>query len=244
MLDDIIKNMVRISDRIMFMPPDHSLDRPLLGYIKGGSFSVAVDAGSSPSHVGKFYDELEKEGLPLPGLTILTHSHWDHSFGLSAIHGLSIANSITYKHLVDDMRTPPEELFRSYISEDYSFLRKEYPTPDSIDISLPDISFTSHLSIDAGDLVIELSHVDSPHTDDSTLVFIPSDGVLFIGDASSGEIISDKDLESGGRYGKRALESFISALKDIGAETVIHSHAEPVPAGKEISYLEGVLAEL
>ena len=235
--------MERISDSIMFMPPDHSLDRPLLGYIKGSNLAVAVDAGSSSAHVSLFYSELEKSGLPLPSLTVLTHSHWDHSFGLSAIHGLSIANCATYGHLVDDMNASREVLFHSYISEEYSFLRKEYPSPDSIIISLPDISFRDHLMIDAGGIAVELFQVPSPHTDDSTLVFIPSEGVLFIGDASSGEILSDKDLESGGRYEKRALEAFISALKDIGAETVIHSHAAPVSAEEEISYLEGILAE-
>ena len=226
------------------MPPDHSLDRPLLGYIKGERLSVAVDAGSSPSHAGLFYDELRQSGLPLPGITVLTHSHWDHSFGLAAIHGISIANDITYKHLQDDMATPPDELFHSYISEDYSYLRKEYPSPDSISIALPDISFSGRLSIDAGGLSIELLHVISPHTDDSTLVFIPSEGVLFIGDASSGTILSDSDLETGGHYDAEKLDAFISELKGIGADTILHSHSEPVAAEEEISYLEGVLAEL
>ena len=238
------KIMERISDRIMYLPPDHSLDRPLLGYIKGERLSVAIDAGSSAAHVGIFYSELDNSDLPLPDITILTHSHWDHSFGLAAIHGISIANEVTCRHLREDKRTPADELYRSYISEDYSFLRKEYSSPDSLAIALPDISFSSHLLIDAGGIGIELMHAVSPHTDDSTLVLIPSEGILFVGDASSGKIISDADLETGGRYGKEELAAFIDVLRATGARTIIHSHAEPVAAEDEISYLEGILAGL
>ena len=239
-----MKIMERISDRIMYLPPDHTFDRPLLGYIKGDRFSVAIDAGSSASHVGIFYSELEKAGFPLPEITILTHSHWDHSFGLASVHGVSIANEITCRHLMEDKRTPADELYRSYISEDYSFLRKEYSSPDSLVIASPDISFRDHLLVDAGGIIIELMHAVSPHTDDSTLVLIPSEGILFVGDASSGEIISDADLETGGRYEKDELAAFINALRSTGARTIVHSHSGPVAAEDEISYLEGILAGL
>ena len=236
--------MQRISERIMFLPPDEAYDRPLIGYVRGDSFSIAVDAGSSAVHVKLFHEALAEEHMPMPVLTILTHSHWDHSYGLPAVTGLSIACTETCRHLQDDINAGNELLYKSCISEDYSYLRREYSSPESISIRLPDIAFSGSMTIDLGGIHAVLKHIPSPHTDDSTLVFIPSEGVLFIGDASSGEILSDKDLESGGRYEKSSLEAFISALKDIGAETVIHSHAEPVSAEEEISYLEGILAEL
>ena len=235
--------MEKLSERIIFMPPDPAYDRPMLGYIKGDRFSIAIDAGSSEEHIRLFYRELGKEQLPLPELTILTHSHWDHSFALAYINGLSLANEKTCSHLQAIAKTDPEELFRSYISEDYSFLRKEYKNPDSLDIRVPDISFRKSLSIDAGGITLSLMHVISPHTDDSTLILIPSEKILFIGDASSGEILSDADLESGGRYRKEELSSFIKTLRKLDATTIVHSHWQPVPAEEEISYLEGILAE-
>lgn len=66
--------MERLSERILYINPDHSLDRPLLAYINGERFSMAFDAGASESHVKLFYRELEKENLPLPELTVISHT--------------------------------------------------------------------------------------------------------------------------------------------------------------------------
>ena len=228
----------------MYLPPEPELDRPLLGYIRGDKFSVAIDAGSSGPHVASFYSTLKQEGLPLPSLTVLTHSHWDHSFGLYAIHGLSIANAKTEKYLSEIAEKDKDDLFKSYISEDYSYMRKEYARPENIIVANADIVFDFSLLLDAGNIRIELIHTESPHTDDSTLIYIPSERVLFTGDATSGEILSDSDLETGGIYKEKELEAFIRTLKQINARTIVHSHMGPVTAAEEITYLEEQLAGL
>ena len=240
----ILSGMEKISERILYFPPEPEFDRPLLGYIRGDKFSVAIDAGSSGPHVASFYSTLKQEGLPLPSLTVLTHSHWDHSFGLYAIHGLSIANARTEKHLAKIIEKDKDDLYQSYISEDYSYMRKEYERAENIIVANADIVFNSYLLLDAGNIRIELIHTESPHTDDSTLIYIPSERVLFTGDATSGEILSDSDLETGGIYRKKELEAFISTLKQINARTIVHSHMGPVAAEEEISYLEKLLAGL
>lgn len=70
----------KLSNRIYYLPNEEETDRPVLGYIKGDKFSLAVDAGNSVKHVKKFYEELRKANLSLPDFTVLTH--WDHTFGI------------------------------------------------------------------------------------------------------------------------------------------------------------------
>ena len=228
----------------MYLPPDHTFDRPLLGYIKGDRFSVAIDAGSSVSHVGIFYFELENAGLPLPEITILTHSHWDHSFGLASVHGVSIANEITCRHLAENKMTPADELYRSYISEDYSYLRREYSSPEMISIRLPDITFSGSMTIDLGGIHAVLKHIRSPHSDDSTVIFIPEEKTIFLGDASSGIISSDADLITGGIYHEEDLSAYIREISSFGAEIAVNSHSGADSMESELEYLKGKLAEI
>ena len=91
--------LIQVTDRIWYYPLDDTKDRPILGYIKGDRFCVAVDAGHSAEHVQEFYAAIEAEGLPLPALTVITHWHWDHTFGMHAVNGLTLANRRTNAHL-------------------------------------------------------------------------------------------------------------------------------------------------
>ena len=84
--------LYRLTERVWYTSYEEERDRPALGYIKGDKFSVAIDAGHSDAHLNEFYDLLRKENLPLPSLTIITHWHWDHSFAMHCINGISIAN--------------------------------------------------------------------------------------------------------------------------------------------------------
>ena len=89
----------RLSEHIWNMPFETERDRPNLDYVKGGNWSLAIDAGHSAAHTKAFYALLEKESLPLPSLTVLTHWHWDHTFGMHAVNGLCLANAKTNRYL-------------------------------------------------------------------------------------------------------------------------------------------------
>ena len=89
----------KISECIYYLPPDSETDRPVLGYIRGDRYSLMVDAGNSSNHVDIFNRELTKLGLPLPDYVAITHWHWDHTFGMSAVNGKTIANRLTNDQL-------------------------------------------------------------------------------------------------------------------------------------------------
>ena len=46
--------LVKLSERLYYLPYEKTADRPNLYYIKGDDYSVAVDAGNSQRHVEIF----------------------------------------------------------------------------------------------------------------------------------------------------------------------------------------------
>ena len=49
--------LTKVTNCVWFYPFEKERDRPILGYIKGDHFSVAVDAGHSEAHTKEFYSE-------------------------------------------------------------------------------------------------------------------------------------------------------------------------------------------
>ena len=174
--------LTQLTERIWYYPHEEERDRPNLGYIRGDKWSLAVDAGHSDAHTAEFYEALQESGLPLPQLTVLTHWHWDHTFGLHAIHGLSIANALTNKHLREIRDQVLTQGVESFLSIDES-IRKEYAGGRPVVITLPDLEFTGEMHLDAGNCPIRIFQTSSPHTDDSTLIEVIGEKVLFLGDA-------------------------------------------------------------
>ena len=94
-----MNSLIRLSERLYYLPYEKLTDRPNLYYIKGDDYSVAVDAGNSQKHVEKFYNALKEEGFDLPKYTIISHWHWDHTFGLKYISGKSMSTALTKEKL-------------------------------------------------------------------------------------------------------------------------------------------------
>ena len=183
--EDEQMELVRISEKVWCYPFEEERDRPNLGYVRGDHWSLAVDAGHSGAHVEEFYRALEKEGLPLPSLTVITHWHWDHSFGMHRIHGLSVANKRTNQYLEDFRDRLEREGEGFFLSADAS-IEREYTGNRPVIVVPSDIIFTDRLELDAGNTPIEIFQAVSPHTDDASLVYLPEEKLLFMGDAPCG----------------------------------------------------------
>ena len=180
-------NLTKVTERIWFYPFEAERDRPILGYVKGDDWSLAVDAGHSRAHTMEFYAALEEAGLPLPSYTVLTHWHWDHSFGLYATHGKSIANERTLRHLQEFKKTHLTPDAEAFLALDES-IRLEYSDlkQNPIIVTMPDTVFSNELLLNAGNCPIRLFQTESPHTDDCTLVVVENEKVLFLGNAAGG----------------------------------------------------------
>lgn len=178
-------NLINVTERISYYPFERERDRPILGYIRGDKWSLAVDAGHSEAHTKEFYSALNESGLPLPELTVLTHWHWDHTFGMHSVNGLCIANCKTEQYLKLIREQIINEGSTRFLSLDES-IRREYAGDKPVIVTLPNIIFSERLTLDLGNCPVHLLRSDAPHTDDSTLVFVPTEKVLFLGDAAGG----------------------------------------------------------
>ncbi len=209
----------RLSERVWYYPYEPERDRPNLGYIKGDNWALAVDAGHSAAHTKEFYSALEKEGLPLPSLTVLTHWHWDHTFGMHAVNGLCIANSRTNQYILDIKdriaNEGPEFFFNMHES-----IRNEYRDNPEVIVTPADIVFDGELTLDLGNCLVRFFQAQSPHTDDSTLIHVTGDKVLFIGDSNSGEFPTwEKNRE--------LCEKLASAISSVDSDICLEGHWTP-----------------
>lgn len=175
----------RLTDRVWVLPYEEERDRPNLVYIRGDRWSLAVDAGHSDDHVSAFYEALDNAGLPLPDLTVLTHWHWDHTFGMHAVHGLCLANARTAQYLRGFRDKIEREGRESFLSMDGS-IRAEYRGNKPVVVMPADMVFTGEMALDAGNCPIRLFQAEAPHTDDSTLIHAVDEGVLILGDSTGG----------------------------------------------------------
>lgn len=156
----------QITDRAYYMEFMDDTDRPVLSYIKGDKYALAIDAGNSKTHVEQFYYLLNKAGLPLPDYTVITHYHWDHTFGMNAISGKSIVCDITNVKL-EEMKTWAwtEQVMNKRIEKgiDTEFCKnniiKEYDCLDEIKVVTGDIAFKNELVIDLGGTYCFIKHI-------------------------------------------------------------------------------------
>ena len=98
----------QLTSRIFYYPHQPETDRPMLAYINGSRISLAIDAGNSTAHVDEFYGALAEANLKKPDITVITHWHWDHTFGMHHIHGLSAAHMKT-NEMLEQERTRLED---------------------------------------------------------------------------------------------------------------------------------------
>ena len=175
----------RLTERIWVYPYEAERDRPNLSYICGDRWSMAVDAGHSADHTQEFYGALEEAGLPLPKLTVLTHWHWDHTFGMHAVHGLCLANERTNRYL-EAFRKRLETEGTGFFLEMDERIRNEYEDGKPVVVTPADLVFKGEMLLDAGNCPIRVFQAEAPHTDDSTLIEVPGEKVLILGDSTGG----------------------------------------------------------
>ena len=215
-----MKRLQRLTERVWVYPFEEARDRPNLVYIRGGRWSLAADAGHSEDHVRAFYRALEEEGLPLPELTVLTHWHWDHTFGMHAVHGLCLACAGTQAQLLAFRERLAREGAGFFLAMHES-IRREYEGGRRIVVTGADMVFRGGTELDAGDCPIRVMEADGPHTEDTVLLEVPSEKVLILGDADCGPF-------QGGKADPALASKLARTIREMNAGICIPGHGVPL----------------
>lgn len=185
----------QISQRCYYLPNDHETDRPCLGYVRGDRLSLMIDAGNSPAHHRLFLAELAAAGLAAPDFIAITHSHWDHTYGMCAAQCPTLVNHKTQDHLQQMSRwawnlPAMEERLRT--GEDIRFCHdciiKEYPQLPAIRVVTGDITYHGSLTLALGGVHAELIHLENSHAADCSIVYVPEEKLVFLGDITCDDL--------------------------------------------------------
>ncbi len=222
-----------ITDSILYMEADHTYDRPILAAVMGTEKVLMVDAGASRKHAGEFLEALRVETGRSPDYVVLTHWHWDHSFGLTTVRetgAAAIAHRLCAERLAvlrqlkwSDDALDERVLEGSEISFCADMIKAEYPgSGRTVEISLPEVLIDSSLTIDLGDQTVEIRPVVNDHSDDGVLVYIPREGCLFLGDMMAHDLYANPP-----RYRFGRVKELFRVIDEIPALHYVESHGEP-----------------
>lgn len=193
-----MQKIERISNRILYLPPYQETDRPILAAVTGEKKTLLIDAGNSPKHANLFLKQLEEVHIKGDFL-VLTHSDWDHVFGMSAIDIPVIAHYKTHEKIKRLQNLSWEDKYLDQrVKEGIEIpfcaeaIKKELGHQREVSLPIPDITFDKQMSINLGEVTVVIEHVGGDHADDCTVIYIPEEKVLFLGDCMYANLYSKK----------------------------------------------------
>lgn len=226
-------NLHQITHHIYVTPPREITDRPLLGAVVGERSTLMIDAGNSSDHANQFLKLLKQHNLKTPDYLVLTHWHWDHVFGASAIHAALVAHNETTRKLEEMSRLSwrdkaldqrVEEGMEIEFCRDHMKAELTDRQRAQIKIKIPEVSFEQQLTLDLGNLTTQIIHVGGDHSADSSIVFIPEEKVVFLGDC-----IYDSIYETHRHYTPEKIFPLLEKLLSLGADHYFEGHsAQPM----------------
>lgn len=221
----------KLTNHIYYLEHDAQVDRPMLAYLQGDRYSLAIDAGYSASHVQDFYHAIETEQLKKPDFTVITHWHYDHTFGMHAIQGLSIAHNKTNEFLKEQQELAKDPNYIETLKKEDTRFRQEYEGQDQLNIVLSDITYFDQMSLDLGGLSAQIFHTIAPHSEDTTCIYVPEEKVLFLGDSTSEDFFHDDYMD------KDKLDALIKKIESVDCQYCILSHCDPLKKEELLAYL-------
>jgi len=197
----------RLSKRVLVLTADNPSFNNLTA-ISTEKGIVVIDTTTSPALAARLKKIVVRElGRDNFIYTINTHHHWDHVFGNQTFKETTI---ISHARVPENIREsipleghPAPWLTKAPVDQRRAQLQGLYPNSEAakklekdiaffldthrelltgFDIALPVITFTDHLTLDLGDLTLDLYHYGDADTDNSIIVHVPEESLVVVGD--------------------------------------------------------------
>lgn len=167
---------------------------------------------------------------------VFTHSHWDHVFGAAELGAIVVAHRLTAETLPQlaeldwSDEALDERVARGEVSEAHAaHVKEELPSPRDVQIALADVVFDDRLDFDLGGVIVRVRHVGGDHAQDSCVMYVEPDGVLFLGDCL---------YEAPGGGFTELAPPLYEAVLSFGADRFVEGHSETVLTRAEIEKLK------
>ncbi len=210
---------------------------PNVGAIVGPDFVVAIDARSTPAHARIWLDELRViTSLPVRYL-VLTHYHAVRALGAAAFEAETVvAHEETRRWIVER----GADDFESELRRFPRLFRDVESVPG---LTMPDLTFSSALSMYLGDREVQLRWLGRGHTAGDAVVWLPQERVLFAGDL----VEAGAAPYMGDAYVLDWAGATLDAVEGLGAQTIVPGRGPAVrgeATGEAISSTRAFLARL
>lgn len=233
--------LTQLAEHIWLFPhhPDHNLVQSAVGVIATRKESLLVDAGNSPRLARTIKSELVRCNLPPVSRIIYTHHHWDHVYGAREL-GVPVTAHVRCRAILEEEARKPwgiellnEEVRRNpKLAASHSARARAVDDWDSFRIIVPEQVFEKTERIDLGGLSIELEHVGGEHAEDSIVVKVPQDGVMFLGDCFYPPPLHLREPGAG-----PSLE-MLRRLQNPAYELYVQGHDKPFTLAELLKFLQ------
>jgi glyoxylase-like metal-dependent hydrolase (beta-lactamase superfamily II) len=234
-------NLKQLSPNVWVFPahPDDDKVQPAVGIIIGETETVLIDAGNTPRHAREIKTELERVKVPPVAQIIYTHYHWDHVFGACVFDAPVTAHFLCKQKLLEFAKISWSEqalqtcVERGMIREESAtIIREGVDDWNAFKVVLPAKTFEDKETLQGTGYRLELIHIDSRHSNDSILVEVIGEGVMFVADAFYPAPLrvspNDRTLD------KNVLKTMLASTGGI----FVHGHGESLKRAEVQDILE------
>ncbi|MBY5403037.1 MBL fold metallo-hydrolase [Rhizobium leguminosarum] len=197
-----------LDDRIVIVRAGDEVDGV---FIRTERFNVLIDTLGTPELCLTALGMLGEQINARPLIVINSHMDWDHFWGNAAI--ARRAPIIAHAAALDRLRDPSaREVLRDKASQESRFR--------DVDLIGPDITFSGSMTVNGGDLTLELIHTPG-HMPDHVAVWIPELRICLAVDAVEYPI---PEVWSKNAGDLRLIRSSLERIRDLNARLVIPAH--------------------
>ncbi len=175
--------------------------------IVSGDEALIYDTHTTLEHARFVRSTLEAEGAR-HFTVVLSHWHLDHVAGTEAFEDCEVIASARTAELLERFRLKIE--------------RGELEGPPAINpLVLPTRTYPEELPLTIGDVGVQLIHTNI-HSDDATVLWLPTPGLLLCGDTMEDTVTYVDEPESFDAH----LEN-LERLRALGADRILPNHGDP-----------------